>query len=199
MSHPSSPTATGAHLSTDALLDYWLGDSDSAATEAADEHLMQCDVCGQVLDELLALGQGIRGAWRAGLVGGAFSAAFVQRLAGQGLRLREYCVAPGGSVNCTVAPGDEMLVSHLALPSLQGVQRIDLHVEDSLDPGVRHQLHDIAFDAQAGEVLFVVKVAELRTRPAHTMQATLLAVDGAGARELGRYVFNHRPWAGGAA
>jgi hypothetical protein len=195
MSPPSSPTATGAHLSTEALLDYWLGDSDGAATEVTDEHLMRCDACGQALDELLALGQGIRDAWRAGKVGGAFSAAFVQRLAAQGLQLREYRVAPGGSVNCTVAPGDEMLVSHLALPPLQGVQRIDLHVEDSLDPGVRHELHDIAFDPQAGEVIFVVKVADFRARPAHTMQATLLAVDGASARELGRYLFNHRPWA----
>ena len=29
------------HPSIDALLDYWLHDSDAAATEAIDEHLMQ--------------------------------------------------------------------------------------------------------------------------------------------------------------
>ncbi|HET9977362.1 MAG TPA: hypothetical protein VFQ20_08010 [Burkholderiaceae bacterium] len=190
--------ATAPHLSTEALLDYWLGDAGSAATDAADEHLMQCDACGQALDELVALGQGIRDAWRAGTVGGVFSSAFVQRLAAQGLRVREYRLVPGGSVNCTVAPSDELLVSHLALPPLQGVQRLDLRVEGSLQPGVRHELHDIPFDPLAGEVLYVSKVADVRPLPAHTLQATLLAVDDAGARELGRYVFNHRPWTGTA-
>lgn len=194
-----STRATDPHLGPAALLDYWLGDSDSAATEAADAHLMQCDACGQALDELVALGQGIRDAWRAGAVGGVVSAAFVRRLAGQGLQVREYRLAPGGSVNCTVAPGDELLVSHLALPQpLQAsVQRLDLHVEVSLEPGVRHELHDIPYDPQAGEVLYVSKVAEVRPRRAHTVQATLLAVEGSGTRELGRYVFNHEPWAGG--
>jgi hypothetical protein len=198
MSHHSNAESS-AHLSADALLDYWLGDSDGAATEAADEHLMQCDACGQALDELVALGQGMRDAWRAGAVGGVFSTAFVRRLSGQGLKVREYHLAPGGSVNCTVAPGDELLVSRLALPQRpleDGVQRLDLHVESSHEPGVRHELHDVPFDRQAGEVLWVNKLAEARARPAHTALATLLAVDDTGSRELARYVFNHRPWGG---
>lgn len=198
MSHGSF--ATEPHLGTGTLLDYWLGDSDGAATDAADEHLMQCDACGRALDELLALGQGIRDAWRAGLVGCVVGAAFVRHLAAQGLQVREYRVAPGGSVNCTVAPGDELLVSRLALPPHrpEGLRRLDLHVEDSLAPGVRHELSDIPFDPQAGEVLVMAKVADIRPRPAHRVQMTLRTGAGAGARELGRYVFNHRPWTGGA-
>lgn len=159
---------------------------------------MQCDACGQALDALAALGEGIREALRAGAVGAVTSAAFVQRLAGQGLKVREYRLPPGGSVNCSVAPDDELLVSHLELPSLQGVQRLDLHVELSLEPGVRHERHDIPFDPQAGEVVYVAKLAEVRRRPAHTVLATLLAVDATGARELGRYLFRHQPWGGGA-
>jgi hypothetical protein len=187
---------TGHHLGTGALLDYWLGDSDAAATDAVDEHLMQCDACGQALDALVALGQGIRNALRAGAVGGVVGADFVQRLAQQGLQVREYRLTPGASVNCTVAPDDDLLVSRLLLAQpLQGVQRLDLHVESSLEPGVRHALHDIPFDAGAGEVVWVNRLAELRPRPAFTAQATLMAVDDAGAREVGRYVFHHRPWA----
>lgn len=196
MSHDST-TAMGPHLPMDVLLDYWLHDSDAAATDAVDAHLIRCDACGRALDALVTLGQGIRDALRAGMVGGVMSAAYVRRLAAQGLKVCEYRLRPGGSVNCTVAPGDELLVSHLELPPLhRGVQRLDLHVESSLEPGVRHELHDIPFDPQAGEVVWVNKVAEVRPRPAHTTQATLLAVDAAGTREVGRYVFNHRPWAG---
>jgi hypothetical protein len=196
----TTTTAIGPHLPTEALLDYWLHDSDAATTDAVDEHLMHCDACGQALDALVALGEGIREALRAGTVGAVTSAAFVQRLAGQGLKVREYRLPPGGSVNCSVAPDDELLVSHLELPSslLKGVQRLDLHVELSLEPGVRHERQDIPFDPQAGEVVHVVKLAEVRRRPAHTLQATLVAVDDTGTRELGRYVFRHQPWAGGA-
>jgi hypothetical protein len=198
MSH-DTPTALGPHLPSDVLLDYWLHDSDAATTDAVDEHLMQCDACGQALDALAALGDGIRDALRAGTVGAVTSAAFVQRLAGQGLKVREYRLPPGGSVNCSVAPDDELLVSHLELPPevLQGAQRLDLRVEDSLEPGVQRERHDIPFDAQAGEVVYVVKLAEVRRRPAHTVQATLVAVDAGGAREVGRYLFRHQPWAGG--
>jgi hypothetical protein len=125
------------------------------------------------------------------------SAGFAQRLAGQGMKVREYRLPPGGSVNCSVAPDDDLLVSRLALPPLPaGLQRLDLHVELSLAPGVRHVRHDIPFDAQAGEVVQVVKLAEVRRRPAHTLQATLVAVDGGGERELGRYTFHHGPWGG---
>jgi hypothetical protein len=189
---------SGRHLGTAALLDYWLGDSDAAATGAVDEHLMQCDACGQALDALLALGQGIRDALRAGAVGGVVGAGFVQRLAQQGLQVREYQLRPGASVNCTVAPDDDLLVSRLVLAQpLHAVQRLDLQVESSLEPGVRHELHDIPFDANAGEVVWINKLDDLRPRPAFTAQAVLLAVNGAQTREVGRYTFNHRPWAAG--
>jgi len=188
--------ATG-HLSVDVLLDYWLRDSDPAATDAVDEHLMQCDVCGHVLDELVALGEGVRGAFRAGAVSAVLSRAFVQRLAGQGLRVREYRLAHNGSVNCTVAPDDELLVSYLEAP-LQGVQRLDAVAELSLEPGVQHRLEDVPFDARTGEVLYLPKIAAVKQQPANTLRVTLLAVDAGGTREVGRYTYHHRPWPGDA-
>jgi hypothetical protein len=39
-------STTPHHLSFEALLDDWLGDADAAGTDAADEQLMRCDVCG---------------------------------------------------------------------------------------------------------------------------------------------------------
>ena len=183
------------HLSLDTLLDYWLHDSDTASTDAVDEHLMRCDACGERLDELIALGVGVREALRAGAVAMVTSEAFVQRLAAQGLQVREYRLAHNGSVNCSVAPGDELLVSRLAAP-LQGVQRLDARAQLSIEPGVQHELPDVPFDAQAGEVVVVSKLAAVRRLPAHTLQLTLLAVDGGGTREVGRYAFHHRPWPG---
>lgn len=186
------------HPSIDSLLDYWLHDGDAAATDAVDEHLMRCDACGRLLDELIALGDGVRSAFRAGAVSAVVSEAFVRRLAGQGLQVREYRLPRDGSVNCTVAPGDELLVSYLEAP-LQGVGRLDAVARLSIEPGVQHTLQDIPFDPAAGEVLYVPKLADVRRLPEHTQEVTLLAVEPGGTRELGRYTFRHRPWPGHAS
>lgn len=188
-------TTSPNHPSVATLLDYWLHDSDDATTEAVDEHLMQCDACGQRLDGLIALGDGVRAAFRAGAVATVTSGELVQRLAAQGLRVREYRPPRNGSVDCSAAPDDDLLVSRLEAP-LQGVQRLDMLTQSSVDPKAQHRLQDIPFDPQAGEVLYVQKLTEVRQMPAHTMTVTLLAVEAAGTREVGRYAFRHRPWPG---
>ena len=189
-------SAAGPHLGVDALLDYWLHDGASAAeVDAIDEHLMRCDACGEALDELVALGDGVRAAFRAGAVSAVTTAAFIDRLAAQGVRVREYRLALNGSVNCSVAPDDDLLVSHLEAP-LAGVERLDAVAVSSLAPGVEHRLEDVPFDARTGEVLYLPKVADVKTLPAHTLHVRLLAVEAGGTREVGRYAFHHRPWAG---
>ena len=189
-------SGAAGHLSVDALLDYWLHDlTPAAAVDAVDEHLMQCDACGQALDELIALGDGVRSAFRAGAVSAVTTSAFVQRLASQGMRVREYRLAVDGSVNCTVAPDDDLLVSHLEAP-LEDVQRLDAVTEWSLEPGVEHCLEDVPFDPQAGEVLYLPKIAAVKKMPENILRVRLLAVESGSAREIGRYAFFHRPWPG---
>lgn len=188
-------SGTPNHPSFETLLDYWLHDSDDATTDVVDEHLMQCDTCGQVLDSLIELGEGLRAAFRAGAVSAVTSDAFVRRLAAQGLQVREYQVPHNGSVNCTVAPEDELLVSRLEAP-LKGVKRLDALAQLSTEPGMQHELQDIPFDSQTGEVIYVQNLAHIKRLPAHTAQMTLLSIEPGGAREVGRYTFCHRPWPG---
>jgi hypothetical protein len=183
------------HLSTGALLEYWLGETSPEDTDAAEEHLMHCEPCGEALDELIALGDGVRGALVAGEVAAVSGGAFAQRLADEGLRVREYRLPHNGSVQCTIAPDDEVLVGHLAVP-LQGVQRLDLLNEFSVEPGVWHRLEDIPFDPDAGEVVWIAKSARVREFPEHTMRMKVIAVDPDGSRELGMFTFQHRPWPG---
>ena len=86
-------------------------------------------------------------------------------------------------------------MSHLEAP-LEGVQRLDAVTESSLEPGVEHRLEDVPFDPQAGEVLYLPKIAAVKQHPAYTFRVRLLAVESGGAREIGRYAFLHRPWPG---
>ena len=184
------------HIPLDVLLQDWLGEADAATRDAVDAHLMACDACGELLDEVVALQAGVRGAMSAGAVEIVAGAGFVQRLAARGTRIREYRVPANGHIHCTVAPDDEVLVSRLQVP-LEDVQRLDMTVELSTEPGVVHRIEDIPFDAQAGEVLVLPGIAQVRRLPAHVMDVTLLACAEGGSRELARYRFRHTPWGQG--
>lgn len=188
-------SGTANHLSTDMLTDYWLHDTDSATTDEVDEHLMQCEPCGQALDDLIALGDGVRAALRSGAVSCVASAAFVRRLTSEGLRVREYRLAHNGSVNCTIAPDDALLVAHLEAP-LENVERLDAVVQFSVEPDVQHRLEDVPFDPKSGRVLWLPRIDRVRQLPAHTAEVTLLSVQSGDMREVGRYTFRHRPWPG---
>jgi hypothetical protein len=184
------------HLSLETLLEYWLHDGDAAATDAVDAHLMLCDACGSALDELVALADGVKDAFRTGHLAAVLTGGFVARLVAQGLRVREYRLPLNGSVNCTVSPDDELVVSRLAAP-LEGVQRLDAVARFLVVPEVVERFEDVPFDAHAGEVVYVPKIADMRGLPAHDVELTLTAVEpGGGGRELGRYRFHHRPWPG---
>ena len=185
--------AASNHLSMDTLLDYWLHDADAATADAVDEHLIACEACGESLDELIALGEGVRSAFRAGMVSGVTTGSFVRGVAAQGLKVREYRLPHNGSVNCSVAPDDQLLVAHLEVP-LHGIERLDAVMQLSTEPGLVHKLPDIPFDAQSGEVLYVPPLSQVRALPTHTMQLTLLAQESGRTREVARYTFHHRPW-----
>jgi hypothetical protein len=186
-----STTTTSAHPEWDTLVDYWLGDTDAAATEAIDEHLMHCDACGTTFDEVVSLSRGVNDAFARGALLTMLSAPFVERLKAAGRRVREYRVPLNGTVTCSVAPDDDLLVSRLAAP-LRGVARLDAVFMVSLTPGHEERLHDIPFDAANGEVLFAPRLAEVRRQPTHELVVRLLVVDAAGERELGRYTFHHQ-------
>jgi hypothetical protein len=180
-----------SHVEFDTLVDYWLGDTDAAATEAIDVHLMQCDACGAVLDDVVALSRGTKEAFQRGAVSSMLSVPFVERLKAAGRRVREYRVPHNGSVTCSVGPDDDMLVAHLAAP-LRDVPRLDAVFTYSFIPGHEERLSDIPFDATTGEVLFAPRLNEVRQHPTHEMLVRLLAVDAAGEREVGRYAFHHQ-------
>lgn len=186
------------HLDWDALVDYWLGDTDAVASEAIDEHLLHCDACGAVFDEVVALSRGAREAFARGAVPAVLTSGFVDRLTSAGLRVRSYRVPRNGSVLCSVAPGDDLLVACVEA-SLAGVERLDALLalsvpQDHGQPPLASEkrLRDIPFDAAEGVVLFSPRLAEVRQLPTHELVIRLLAVDASGEREVGHYTFRHQ-------
>jgi hypothetical protein len=173
------------------LTEYWLGELDSARESAVEEHLFGCAHCAGRLRSIVQLAEGIRRATREGRQHAVFSASFVRKLQDDGLRVREYRLQPGGSVACTVAPDDDLVVAHLHAP-LQDVRQLDLVVDD-LTAGTQVRLHDVAFDARAGEIVLASNVTTLRRLPSCTQRMQLVSVEGAAERPIGTYTFNHSP------
>ena len=176
------------------LVAYWLGELPAAAEAPVEEHIFGCAYCTKRLEELTALAFGVRAAVRIGAMPAAITKPFLEYMRQQGMRIREYVLAPGERVNCTIRADDDAVVSRLQVP-LAGVKRVDALQSLDLGEGRVQQwrVEDLPFDSDAGEVLSFPSAAELKKMPAHTFRVQLVAVDEAGERPLGEYTFAHTP------
>lgn len=172
------------------LLAWWLDELDEEEANEVEAHLFECDECETRLRELLRLGDAVSRALLQGHVAGAVSRRFVDRLREDGLQLREYRLPAGGSVACTVAPDDDLVVSYLQAP-LDGVRQLDAVFDDHTGT---HRATHVPFDATANEVAFIAPTALLKTWGKARQHVRLLAVSQAGERVVGEYTFNHTPW-----
>jgi hypothetical protein len=178
-------------IDVETLVAYWLGEVPEPREAALEEHLFACAGCSQRLETLAALAAGVRAAVADGRVSLVVSAPFVEAMKHAGLKLREYRLDPGGSVNCTIAPADDAVVSRIRAP-LAGVKRLDLvRLHDGQAAEAR--ITDVPFDAETGEVLVIPSAAWLKTMPAFTMRMRLIDVGERGERPLGEYTFHHSP------
>ncbi len=172
------------------LADYWLAAMPEPEADAVEEHLFTCDECGARLREIITLADAIRKLAREGSLLMVVSDAFLKRIAGEGLRVREYAPPRGGSVECTVTAEDDLLIGRLA-SNLSGAKRVDLCICDPL--GVeRLRLPDIPFDPAAGSIALQQSITYAKGASSETMIARLVSMDdAAGERLLGEYTFHH--------
>jgi hypothetical protein len=181
------PVADGA------LVDWWTGELAPAEGRRVEEQLLSCSECSSRAAALEELAREVGELVREGAVPIAVLPAVVERLHREGRRVREYRVRPGGSVQCTIGPEDDVVLARIAA-DLRDVNRLDL--VSRVDDGPEERHADIPFDPAAGEVMFVPPADLLRARPAHVDRLRLVAVGPRGERLLGEYTFDHRPWPG---
>jgi hypothetical protein len=186
----SRPTCA-APLDLATLLDYWLGDLTPAAEDAIEEHVMSCAICAARLDGLVALGAGIRRLANEGGIWAVVPGAFVERLIDEGLRVRQYRLAPGGRVQCTVTASDDVVAARFAA-DLRGVTRVDL-VQCDAEGREAHRINDIPLTASREEVVVIERIDRLRGLPASVERVKLVTPDAGGERALGEYTFVHTP------
>jgi len=173
-----------------ALADYWLAALAKPEEEALEQHLFTCDECGARLREMVALAEAIRNLARQGSLLMVVSDAFLKRLAGEGMHVREYAPPVGGGIACTVTAEDDFLIGRLTA-DLSRAKRVDLCLCDE-HGNERLRMADIPFDSGAGSVAFQQNITYAKAAASETMIARLMAFDDAGGeRLLGEYTFNH--------
>lgn len=178
-----------APIAFETLIEYWLSELPVPETERIDEHIILCGQCAARLGEIVALSQAIRTVFRTGDIHVVLTPDFLERLISQGIRVRQYRCALNGSVACTLAPEDELLVGRLAVP-LAGVTRLDALSRRSCDDA-EHRFSDIPFDARANEIVVAPSLSRMRRLPSHQHIVRLVAVEEEAERLLGQYTFNH--------
>ena len=189
----SGPTPAGAcdtPLDPEVLVDYWLGLLTPEAEDHAEQHLFACDACGDRLRQIMDLSDALRTLAQSGGLKVVVSEVLVARAAQSGRRVRQYDLAPGQTVPCTIAADDDLLVARLAA-DLTGVGRVDLSFCDP--QGVeRQRMADIPVQADTGRVILQESVTFAKASPSTTMVARMLAVGASGEeRLLGEYTFQH--------
>jgi hypothetical protein len=181
-------------IEVEALVAYWLGELPTTMEAPIEEHLFGCAYCTRQLEELAALAFGIRAVVRNGAVQAVITQPFLEHMKQQGMRIREYRLAPGQRVACTIRADDDAVVSRMQV-TLAGVKRLD--ALESLDLGDGHvqqwRVEDVPFDPNADEVLSLPSATALKKLPAHTFRVQLVAVNELGERQLGEYTFAHTP------
>jgi hypothetical protein len=184
-----SASACPEPLELSVLVDYWLGDLAPAEEERVEEHFLSCAACSERMGDFVALTDGVRGLANLGVVRAVVTSAFLERLVDEGLRVREYRLVPGGSVECTVTPSDDLVAARLAA-DLRGVQHIDL-VKCDAEGREENRLKDIPVSASAREVVLLERIDRLRALPAGVHLVRLVAPDADGERLLAEYTFIH--------
>jgi hypothetical protein len=172
------------------LADYWLALLAKPEEEAIEEHLLGCDQCGARLEQVIALSQAVRKLAREGSLRMVVSDTFLKRSAEEGLRIREYAPASGGSVQCTVTEEDNFLIGRLTA-NLSGAERVDLSLCD--ERGIeRLRLQDIPVHSRTGSVIYQESITHAKAMPTGKMIIRMIAFDEtAGERLVGEYTFNH--------
>jgi len=187
-------TGTGCESPLDpaVLAEYWLGELPSnppGEEERVEEHLLACGECARKLQGVIQLADSIRKLMREGLLRVFVSAEFVTRLEKEGLRIRQYRVAPGTGVACTIRDQDDLVVGRLEA-DLAGAGRVDLSRCDAQGHEVA-RLPDIPLMGSREEVVWTEPTDFLRTLGKVILRMRLIAVEQGGEQVLGEYTFNH--------
>jgi len=178
------------------LLEYLLGELPEQREDAFERHFFECEHCVRRLEAVERLAAAVADLVRAGRLSASVTREVVERAVGDGLKLREYALRPGTSVDCTAGPEDDFVVVRLAGPFGDGSDvSLEVHTED-LRGGSSSapRRMEVSVDRAADEIVLLFAGDVVRSYPRSRWTLNVDAGTPADPRRLGPYVMNHTPW-----
>lgn len=173
------------------LAAYWLGELDPVAEEALEEQIFADAALAARLDVIATLGTALVSLAREGKLQGAVTMHTVEKLRAAGLVVREYTLAPGQVVPCTIGAEDLMIIRLQG--TFEGVTSVDVDLEWRLEgeaPRVE-ALRDVPVDQHASGLVLVYPGDGIRALP---RAGFTYRVSTAGApHALGEFHLEHTP------
>ncbi len=179
---------TTTHVGAARLLDYYLGGAPEDES-GVEEHLFACARCGEVLDDIHRLGTSIVALVRAGEVSSGATTALLNRMSRDRLNVRQYTIAPGQTVACTVTAADDFMAGRFVLPA-GDFERLDMRVVDSNGQELM-RVNDIVVDVQNHHAVVFFPARPVLEEESALTHYVLVVPDGSGERELSRYSMDH--------
>lgn len=178
------------------LVDYLQGELESPKEISVEEHFFACHVCTHRMESVVRVGAAVASAVRSGGVVVSVSNALLTRAEQEGLKLRQYRLEPGGSVACTAAPDDDIVVVRLAA-DLEDTTEASVEIDTRFLTSESRQhkrVHDVAVDRTQNEIVLLFPGEMVRSFPRSQWTMQVIATDSSGERSFGPYVMNHTPW-----
>ena len=170
------------------LVDYWARALAPEAVERVEEHLFACDRCAQRSEVVRALGEGVAlVAQRRGGLLLSLTPSLVERLGRDGVRLRHHRASPDEHIACTVGADDDLLVTWLDVPRVEGRLDVARYAPDGTELS---RMEDLPVDP-SGRVIYGLSAEAARTWPSMSIEIRAIAVEPSGERVVARYHFDH--------
>jgi hypothetical protein len=181
-------------LTLDTLAAYRLGELARDEEERVEAHYFDCATCSARLRFVESLVREVPALVREGRVSAAVTPAFVALAAERGVTLRRYDVEIGESVQCTVAPRDDLIITRLGVPLPPGTA---VDIETEVEPAgagavTRFVTADVSVDAESGGVIFAHASETIRAYPKSRVVFHVRARES--GELFGPYTMNHTPW-----
>ena len=170
------------------LTDYAAGELSATEAAAIEEHLFSCSQCASRAAEFDALVRAIPPAVRTTEVGGFVTDDVLNRMAREGVHVRQFVLSPGAVVPCAVWEDDEVMALRLRA-NFGGAGEVTMSQRVAGNEVLRSTGHVNA--SSPGEMIYTLSAAWVRQLPVVNVEVVLTATEEGKERTLGSYTLVH--------
>ena len=184
-----SDTRCAAPLGFAAVVDYWAGDLSREEEDRIEDHVFTCAICARDLSAAETLARGIATVAREGRLHSVLTDGILNRLAADGVRIRQYTLEGPAVVQCAVWADDDLVVARIR-GDYADVEAVTIVTRRASGEEI-NRLSDVPVRPGQHEILNAFSAAHLRKLPATRVRVTVTGHTGSAERTIADYTLDH--------